>query len=236
MACDIGELYGVRFPPGKEDELIRLYALASGAEMHETSDDPGRGIVVRLVRTEKSGGLDKLVAAQLVDETLLRNIIPYADVLISSYRNWTLTHDLGHFVRRYAARRLILEKAVAELKRHSPESVGLLLEGIWFIFIADGRLTDIETALLADLVGAHPDPRVLTARFIEDETEFLARLPHMDLRGEVRECFLRALEIAAAVDVAMSDKEFATLSRIGTAISLAPDEQAIAKMSQRFEA
>ncbi|HEX4355663.1 MAG TPA: hypothetical protein VHZ95_22205, partial [Polyangiales bacterium] len=97
LSCEIAELYGVHFPRGHEGELVRIYALASGAEMHETETDPGRGLVERVVRLQETGELGKLVASRMVGETLLRSVIPFADVVTSSVGNWRLTHRVGAY-------------------------------------------------------------------------------------------------------------------------------------------
>lgn len=92
LACELAELYDMPFRPGGEAELMRLYALALHAEMHETNDDPGRGLVERVaLQGEEMGGLGKLIAAGLVSETPLRNAMPFADMAVSSVLNWRLT-------------------------------------------------------------------------------------------------------------------------------------------------
>jgi hypothetical protein len=213
LACELAELYGMPFRPGGETELTRIYALAFRAEQHETEDDPGRGLVERVVRSQEAGGLGKLVAAGLIGETLLRNAIPFADVLVSSFRNWQLTKQVGRFVQGYASRRVALDEAVKRVSERSPQSLAVLIEGLWFIFISDGRLTQIETALLAHLLRQTSAAPELTTQFISDEAGWLDRLKNVDPSPEVREMILRALEVAAVVDSPVSPSELTVLKR-----------------------
>jgi len=213
MSCELADLYGMPFAPGGESELIRLQALAVNAEMHETDDDPGRGLIERVVGVQESGGLGKLIASRLIGETLLRNAIPFADVAVSSVRNWQLTLQVGRFVQGYASRRVALDSAVTALKSRSASSLGVALEGIWFIFISDGRLTGVETALLAHLMRAQSSSRDLTTHFVSDEAGWLDRLRQSDQDPEARALLLRALEVAAIVEKPVSHAERAILQR-----------------------
>lgn len=226
LTCELAELYGMPFLPGSESELIRVSALALRAEMHETEDDPGRGLVERISRTQQSGTLGKLIATGLVGESLLRNAIPFADVPLSCVRNWQLTQQVGHFVQGYASRRVALDRAVKELAEHSPASVEVLLQGIWFIFISDGRLTGIETALLSYLMRERKTSSELTAHFVSDEAAWIEQLQKVDTSHDTRTLFLRALEVAAAVELPVTGAEQTILQRVSDtlAVELAPQE------------
>ena len=74
--------------------------LSFGIEMHETEDDPGRGLVERLIQHQDASGLGKLVASGLIGETLLRNVVPFADIAVSSIGNWKLAKKVGQFTQR----------------------------------------------------------------------------------------------------------------------------------------
>ncbi|MEY4579392.1 MAG: hypothetical protein RL701_4095 [Pseudomonadota bacterium] len=212
LTCELAELYGMPFHPGSEMELVRVSALALRAEMHETEDDPGRGLVERISRTQQTGTLGKLIASGLVGESLLRNAIPFADVAVSSVRNWQLARQVGHFVQGYASRRVALDEAVKLLAEQSPDSVEPLLEGIWFIFISDGRLTGIETALLAYLMRERQTSSSLTEHFVSDEAAWLEHLRKI-AGSPASTTFVRALEVAAAVEKPTTRAELTILKR-----------------------
>jgi tellurite resistance protein len=219
LCCELAALNGVRFPPGQEAELVRLYALAVGAEMHETEDDPGRGLVERVVRLQQTGDLGKLVASRVVGEALLRNVLPFADVFVSSLSNYRLTREVGQFMEQYAQRRLRLTAAVAALRERSPDAVDLLLEGIWFVFISDGRLTPVETALLAHLLQGQASEQ-LTPRFISDQASWFERVRAAQLDGETHRLLWEGLAAASAADGKTTPQEGAILQHLADALGL----------------
>jgi hypothetical protein len=213
LTCEIAELYGMPFNVESETELLRVFALAVRAEMHETEDDPGRGLVERITRTQQSSTLGKLVASSLIGESLLRNAIPFADIVFSTARNWQLTHQVGLFVQGYASRRVALAQAVAQVVEHSPQALETLVEGVWFIFISDGRLTGIETALLSYLMRTRRVSAELTQHFVSDEAGWLEQLRALPEDTELRSRFLHALEVAAALEAPVVASERTILKR-----------------------
>lgn len=236
LTCELAELYGMPFLPGSESELIRVSALALRAEMHETEDDPGRGLVERISRKQQSGTLGKLIATGLVGESLLRNAIPFADVPVSCVRNWQLTQQVGHFVQGYASRRVALDRSVSKLAAQSPASVEVLLQGVWFIFISDGRLTGIETALLSYLMREQKTSSELTAHFISDEASWLEQLQHLDGSQETRALFVRALEVAAAVETPVTPAEQTILKRVSELLNVPLQPELVAHKLERHVA
>ncbi len=220
LVCDLAELHGMRIDPGRDIEILRLYALAVHAEMHQTEDDPGRGLVERVMRLQQAGGLGKLVASDMIGETLLRNAVPFADIVFSSFRNAQLTSQVGKFVEGYASRRVRLDQAMEAVNRKDPDAVDLVVEGIWFIFINDGRLTGIETALLAHMMRGLQTSDDLTTYFVGDEAGWLERLAQVDAEVELRELMLRALCVAAEIEGAMTPSKLTIVKRAAQTLGL----------------
>jgi hypothetical protein len=231
LVCELAELYGMPVNAGRETEIIRLYALAVHAEMHQTEDDPGRGLVERVMRLQQAGGLGKLIASNLVGEMFMRNAVPFADVVLSSFRNWQLTERVGKFVKGYASRRVTLDKAVEAVDRKSQNSdaVDLVVEGIWFIFITDGRLTGVETALLAHMMRGLETSDDLTTYFVSDEAGWLERLGRLGGDRELCELVLHALHVAAKLEGQMLPQKFAILRRAAHTLGLDPPPEPVRK-------
>jgi len=221
LTCELAELYGMPFNVDSETELLRVFALAVRAEMHETEDDPGRGLVERITRSQQSSTLGKLIASSLIGESLLRNAIPFADIVFSTARNWQLTHQVGLFVQGYASRRVALAKAVAQVAEYSPQALETLVEGVWFIFISDGRLTGIETALLSYLMRTRKVSAELTQHFVSDEAGWLEQLRALPEDRELRTRFLHALEVAAALEAPIVASELTILKRAADTLGVA---------------
>jgi hypothetical protein len=229
LVCEVAELYGMPVNLGRETEIIRLYALAVHAEMHQTEDDPGRGLVERVMQLQAAGGLGKLIASNLVGEMFMRNAVPFADVVLSTFRNWRLTEQVSDFVQGYASRRVALDRAVEAVNRKNAEAVDLVIEGIWFIFITDGRLTGIETALLAHMMRGLQTSEDLTSYFVSDEADWLERLGKIDADPELRELALHALHVATQIEGPMSPQKLAILRRAAKALGLTPPPEAARK-------
>jgi hypothetical protein len=223
LVCDVAELHELRITSGREFEMIRVYALALHAEMHQTEDDPGRGLVERVMQLQQAGGLGKLIASNLVGEMLLKNAVPFFDVLFSSFRNWQLTEQVGEFVQGYARRRVKLDVAVEAVNRRNPDSVELVLEGIWFIFITDGRLTGVETALLAHMMRGLGTSEDLTTHFVSDEAGWLERLgEYAGADRDLRVLMLHALQVATEIEGPMTPAKVAILHRAAKTLGLEP--------------
>lgn len=223
LACDIAEMNELHVTTGREFELIRAYALAVHAEMHQTEDDPGRGLVERVMQLQQAGGLGKLIASNLVGEMLLKNAVPFFDVIFSSLRNWQLTEQVGQFIQSYARRRVRLDVAVEAVDRRNEHCTELVLEGIWFIFITDGRLTGVETALLAHMMRGLDTSDDLTTHFVSDEAGWLERLgKHAVGERDLRVLILNALQVAAEIEGPMTPVKVAILQRAAKTLELEP--------------
>ena len=223
LACDIAEINELHVTTGREFELIRAYALAMHAEMHQTEDDPGRGLVERVMQLQQAGGLGKLIASNLVGEMLLKNAVPFFDVIFSSLRNWQLTEQVGQFIQSYARRRVRLDIAVEAVDRRNEHCTELVLEGIWFIFITDGRLTGVETALLAHMMRGLDTSDDLTTHFVSDEAGWLERLgKHAVGERDLRVLILNALQVAAEIEGPMTPVKVAILQRAAKTLELEP--------------
>ncbi|HKP59800.1 MAG TPA: hypothetical protein VJV78_23915 [Polyangiales bacterium] len=223
LACDIAEINELHVTTGREFEMIRAYALAVHAEMHQTEDDPGRGLVERVMQLQQAGGLGKLIASNLVGEMLLKNAVPFFDVIFSSLRNWQLTEQVGQFIQSYARRRVRLDIAVEAVDRRNEHCTELVLEGIWFIFITDGRLTGVETALLAHMMRGLDTSDDLTTHFVSDEAGWLERLgKHAVGERDLRVLILNALQVAAEIEGPMTPVKVAILQRAAKTLELEP--------------
>jgi uncharacterized tellurite resistance protein B-like protein len=114
--------------------------------------------------------------------------------------NYVLTERLGHTVRRYMRYQRALEGAFDQAANECGTHLDLLVEGVWFIFTADGRLAPEETVTLVKLLEKL-DPvtaRATLGRFVEDELDWADRIEQVPER--MRDAFFRALEVAACVD------------------------------------
>jgi uncharacterized tellurite resistance protein B-like protein len=112
----------------------------------------------------------------------------------------------------------------------------LVIEGLWFIFSADGKL-DPEEITFLDHMLKKLDPitrKAVTNRFVEDELDWVVRI-RTQVPEDLRDTFLHVLEVAAAVDKEVGLPERKILRRAAHALGREWTEERVKKMIAEFE-
>jgi hypothetical protein len=219
LACHLAEIFGVPFDAADEDDLWRLYAL-----VFETCDgggrhDRGKGLLEEVTRV----GPDEVgesLGVRLLETALLRDAIPFVAIAASAIGNYRTTRRLGHTMRRYLHCERALRDAALRASAIVLEHRDLLIEGIWYVFVADGTLTPEEAATLAHLLrplDAAQRRRVIE-RFVDDEEGWIERI-RTCVPPEAREPFLDALQVAALLDRRTGLPQRRFLRRVSRALS-----------------
>lgn len=166
----------------------------------------------------------------------MRNIVPVLGIASSAVTNYMVTRRLGDTLRRYMRYQRAMHDALVEADEMCAGHLDLLVEGMWFIFAADGKLAPEEVACLAhQLQKLDPIARsAVTSRFVEDETDWKDRIA-VQLPEAMRDGFLHALEVAAAVDKEVGLPERKILRRAARALGRELDMERINKMISDFE-
>jgi uncharacterized tellurite resistance protein B-like protein len=235
LTVRLAEAFDVHFDPRNQDDLWRLYALVF--ETHEESasdEDPGRALVSEVIDVEH-GEVGEKIGSKVLGESLVRNLVPFVGIATSAVTNFMLTRKLGDTVRRYMRYQRALHDAFAHATEACHANLDLLIEGMWFIFTADGHLTPEETVTLARLMDKL-DPvtrKAVEARFVEDELDWAERIE--SISEETRDHFLHALEVAACVDKEVSLPERKILRRAAHHLGRDFDREHIENMIREFE-
>lgn len=234
LTLELADLFEVRFDLDDPRDLWRLYSVAFKTQAHEDDEDPGRDLVHRVMHVDGEE-VGERIGAKLVGESIMRNVVPFVGIASSSLTNWIKTKRLGDTVRRYMRYRRALDDAIAQVERECSPFFELLVEGVWFLFIADGRLNPEETAVLANLLRrCDPATRAdVERRLVVDELEWLQRLERIP--DGMREPFLHALEVAAAVDKSISLPERKLLRLAARALGQPFDAARLDAMMKTFE-
>jgi hypothetical protein len=238
LTWQLAEIFGVNFDTTDQKDLWRLYALAFGTSDHEENHgaDPGKALVheVSHVEGEQVG---EQIGHQVLGESVMRNVVPFVGIASAAITNYMVTRKLGDTIRRYMRYQRALSDAFANATHACRDHLEMLIEGVWFIFSADGKLLPEEAAVLAHLLQKL-DPiarHAVTARFTEDEHDWAHRLD-AEIPGEVRRSFFHALEVAAAVDKEVGLPERKILRRaareLGLEFDMARIERMIADLSE----
>ncbi len=236
LTMELAEIFGVKFDANDPDDLWRLYSLVftSRGDEDEESSDPGKALVHEVTNLENES-VGEEIGNKVLGESVARNIVPFVGIVSSAVTNFVVTRRLGDTVRRYMRYQRAMTDAFSAATQSCRDHLDLLIEGMWFIFTADGRLTPEETATLAHLLD-ELDPitrQAVQSRFVEDELEWADRIEKIP--DEKRDAFLHALEVAAAVDKEVGLPERKILHRAAHHLNREFDIKHLERMMEEFE-
>jgi uncharacterized tellurite resistance protein B-like protein len=236
LSCELASIFEVEFDPNDDADIWRLYAVAFGTHQHdEETEDPGKELVSEVTHIEGEQVGEK-IGQKVLGESVMRNIIPIAGIVTSAVTNFMMTRRLGDTVRRYMRYQHALGDVAAEAVTTCNSHLDLLIEGLWFIFSADGKLTPEEAAFLAHMLKKLDPIRrhALIARFVEDELDWTVRLK-TEVPPEMRDMFMRVLEVAAAVDKEVGLPERKILRRAARSLGREFSQERVEQMIREFE-
>jgi hypothetical protein len=202
LTVQLAEVFDVPFDPTDPADIIRLYSLVfKTREEGDEEDSPsvGRDLVHKVKHLE-SAEVGEQIGNKVLGESIVRNIVPFVGIAASAITNFVLTQRLGHTVRRYMRYQRAIQDAFDRASKECGPHLDLLVEGVWFIFTADGTLSPEETVTLVKLLE-RLDPvtaHATAARFVEDELDWADRVEQVP--EAMRDAFFVALEVAACVD------------------------------------
>lgn len=237
LICTLADIFEVKFDANNRDDLWRLCALAFGAHDEETSEeDPGKKLVHELVHIDKEE-LGEEIGQKILGESVMRNIVPVAGIAASAITNWKLTQRLGDTARRYMRYRRAIHDALDQATAACSHTLELLVEGMWFLFIADGQLAPEESATIAGFLQKFDDAtrHRVQARFVEDEYDWLERLAPAMPHADTRQDFYHALEVLAAVDKKVGVPERRLLRSAARRLEIPFDPKSTQELIKQFE-
>jgi tellurite resistance protein len=249
LACDLASIYGVPFDPDDAGEIATLFAVAldvearapqkrTGAERVHTTE--GEGLEARLIELEE-GEVATRIGRKLIEDAVVRNIIPFAGIPVSARWNFIGTHRLGAKVNRYIRYRRALRRAYARIDCQRVADPMLLIEGAWILATSDGDPTHEEMLAIAALAEASghgdsgdsraladpPSDGTLRSRIdtskarVEDEDEWLERVAKSPASSH--DAILETLYLVAATDRELQTGERRILRRVGKALGRTVD-------------
>ena len=187
------------------------------------------------VKHLESAEVGEQIGNKVLGESVVRNIVPFVGIVSSAVTNFILTQRLGNTVRRYMRYQRAMETAFDRAVRECDTHLDLLVEGVWFIFTADGNLAPEETVTLVKLLEKL-DPltsHATLARFVEDELDWAERIEQVP--EQMRDAFLYALEVAACVDKEVTLPERKILRRAAHHLGREFDLARLKAMVDEFE-
>ncbi len=236
LTCDLAHLFKVRFDADDTDDLLRLYALAFGTHEEEGSEkDLGAGMLEKVSESEGED-VGERIGRAIVGESVMRNIVPFVGIISSAITNYLVTQRLGDTVRRYLRYQRAMTDAIEHAELTCEKSKLLLIEGMWFIFTADGVLAPEEAGCLSHMLSELPpeDRALLRERFTDDEIDWMGRVKDQ-VPEDMRDAFLYALEVAASLDKEISLPERKILKRVALMFGRKFEPERLKKMIEELE-
>jgi len=245
LTVQLADLFGVELDAADPAEILRLYSLVFKTDGEEAEGgegaaerDPsqlGKSLVHRVKHLD-AGEVGAQIGDAVLGESVVRNIVPFVGIVSSAVTNFVLTQRLGNTVRRYMRYQRAIDDAFVRAEAECQRHLDLLVEGVWFIFTADGRLAPEETVTLVKLLEKL-DPvtgRATLSRFVEDELDWADRIEQIPV--PMRAAFYEALEVAACVDKEVSLPERKILRRAAHHLGLPFDLARLEAMVRAFGA
>jgi hypothetical protein len=231
LACELAEVFEVRIDTA--NDVVRLLSLRSNETGDEESSDLGQAQLTRA--TVDTDAMFERAAYTLLGESVLRNLLPFVGIVSSAVTNVVVTRRLGRTLRRSFRYERSLGDALRKAEATCSSCIELLVEGLWFVFIADGRLSFEEIACLSQRLDDLDDEtrtRVL-ARLVADEEDWLARLASVP--ESARDAFLHVLEVASSLDKELVLPEEKLLRRVAAVLGRTHEPQRVRSMIDELE-
>jgi uncharacterized protein (DUF697 family) len=236
LACDLASMYGVPFDPEDVGEIATLFAVALEVEPKKPEKLTGperteaEGIEAQLLQLEE-GEVATRIGRKLLEESLVKNVVPLVGIAVSARWNYVATLRLGDKANRYIRYRRAIRRAFSQLDCSAVTDPMVLVEGAWLLATSDGGPTNEELMAIAVLAeslghaaydGGSAKPPLKAARMdtsnarVEDEDEWLDRLAKTPPGSHA--AILDTLFLIAATDRELQTGERRILRRIGKAL------------------
>jgi hypothetical protein len=231
LASDLASMYGVPF--GNDiAEMSTLFAIAIGVEVKkkqsaEAPEKP-KGLVSRLTDLE-SGEVATHLGKKVIEESVLRNIMPVIGIAISARWNYVATRKFASHVRRYIRYRRALATACGKLRLADVKNPEVLVRGAWLLASCDGEASTEEVMAIARVLGHFPEAAAQLPAFeIDDEEAWFERVAKVPDEADERLIDLLSLVAATDKDLAVAERRF--LARLGKTLGRQIDFERIARL------
>lgn len=241
LACDLASIYGVPFDADDVGEVATLFGLALEVDIKEKKKEEAEhgeaetGLTAKLIELE-DGEIASRIGKKLIEEAVMRNIVPVLNVAISARWNFVATSKLGRTVRKYVRYRKALTQSCSKLRLDAVTDPSVLVEGAWLLATVDGDAGHEEVMALAFIMDQlTPEQRKaieLDKTLGDDEEEWfdaLEKVPH-----EMHDPLLDTLYMIAATDKDLQASERRFLRRVGRALKRDIDFERIKQICEHL--
>jgi hypothetical protein len=232
LACDVASIYGVPFDADDVGEVTTLFGLAFDVDMKkrashrdETQHEPETEGLTRKLQELEEGEVAKRIGRKLIEEAVVRNVVPFLGIPVSARWNYVATKRLGKTVKKYVRYRRALVAACSGLRLDTIGDPSMLVEGAWLLATTDGDAGHEEVMALALIMDQLPEARrraiELDKSLGDDEEDWFDALSKAP--AELLPPMLDVFYLIAATDREIQASERRFLRRVGRTIGRAID-------------
>ena len=245
LAFDLASIYGVPFAHDDVGEISTLIALALGVDLvsepskhdkpAQNGQVPGETKPWRVMRQMQRDDFAQRVGRELIQQSVLRHIVPVASVLVSAAWNQVVLRRYAQQVHATVKQRLAIVEACRAVQLGDADDARTILDGAWLLATADGDIEHQEAVALATLIDSLPLPQrisVKEASFPDDEEPWFEEV--VQLTGAERGVLLNVLAYVAISDGNLSNPERRFLRRLAKVLGVSVDLAAIDHMAERL--
>jgi tellurite resistance protein len=242
LAFDLASIYGVPFAQDDVGEISTMLALALGVDLvneptrHDKPIDIGSETKPwRVMRQMARDDFAKRVGRELIQQSVLRHLVPVASVLVSATWNQVVLRRFAHQVHATIKQRVAIVQACRAVELGDAKSARVILDGAWLLATSDGDLEHQEAVALATLIDSLPLPQQISvkeASFPDDEEPWFEHIT--ELAPAARGVLLKVLAYIAVADGALTTPERRFLRRLSKRLNTAIDLTEIEAMAARL--
>jgi tellurite resistance protein len=235
LAFDLASIYEVPFAGDDVGEISTMLALAVGVDLvreptqHDKPMAAGEGTKPwRVLRQMQRHDFSKRLSSVVVQQSILRNVVPVAGVLVSAVWNQVMLRRFARQVHTAVRQRRAIIEALRDVQLADAAWGRVVLEGAWLIATADGDLGHYEALALSTLIDALKLPEriaVAEASFSDDEEGWFKRIGGLD--EATQSVLLDVLALMASADGELTTPERRFLRRVAAALDRTIDLLAI---------
>jgi tellurite resistance protein len=242
LAFDLASIYGVPFADDDVGEISTMLALALGVKLvREPTQHDQPGLQEedtkpwRVLRQMQRNDFSKRLSSAVVQQSILRNVVPIAGVLVSAVWNQVMLRRFARQVHTTVRQRHAIVEALRDVHLPDAASSRVVLEGAWLIATVDGDLGHYEALALSTLIDALKLPERISvheASFSDDEEAWFRRIVGID--AVTQAVLIDVLALVASADGKLTTPERRFLRRIAAALECPIDLLAIERSVERL--
>lgn len=235
LAFDLASIYGVPFAHDDVGEISTLLGLAFGVDLvdeptrHDKPATAGETKPWRVMRQMQRNDFAQRLGREVVQQSVLRNIVPIAGVLVSAVWNQVVLRRFANQVHTAMRQRLGIVRACRQVRLGEQRIARAILDGAWLLATADGDLVHQEALALATLIDSLTLPERLAvseASFPDDEEAWFAHVAEFD--ADAQTLLIEVLALVASADGTFTRPERRFFRRLETCLQREIDLQRIA--------